>query len=303
MIKTPIAKFNNGNNKITLYDDGTQIVKGDMNFEYPLTIDCKISSLCTMNCPFCYEGNNENGKIADFNQEWINSLPPYTEIAVNLNDPIDNESLDVYNFLNKLKEKKIITNVTVNFITFKGFYALLKQWQELGLFKGIGVSIHNDFLVDPEFFVEGRFKKFDNLVIHTIYGVTSPEIYKQLHRRYKDAKVLILGYKEKGRGIEYSKNNELLKNQKQMWVLQNLDKMFNWYKVLAFDCLAVKQLDIKNKVPKEVYELNYLGDDGTRSMYIDMVNKKFALSSLSTKTYDITDNIKDMFNIVKAEKD
>ena len=88
-----------------------------------------------------------------------------------------------------------------------------------------------------------------------------------------------------------------------MWVLQNLDKMFNWYKVLAFDCLAVKQLDIKNKVPKEVYELNYLGDDGTRSMYIDMVNKKFALSSLSTKTYDITDNIKDMFNIVKAEKD
>ena len=32
-----------------------------------------------------------------------------------------------------------------------------------------------------------------------------------------------------------------------MWVLQNLDKMFNWYKVLAFDCLAVKQLDIKNK--------------------------------------------------------
>ena len=302
MIKKPIAKFNNGNNVITLYDDGTQIVKGDMNFEYPLTIDCKISSLCTVECPYCYEGNNPNGKIADFNQEWINSLPPYTEIAVNLNDPIDNESLDVYNFLNKLKEKKIITNVTINFNTFKDFHYILEAWQKKGLIYGIGVSLTDKFFEDPEFYVEGRFKKFKNLVIHTIFGITSYKDYKTLSKYYPEAKILILGYKDKGRGINYHKENKAINfNQKQ--VLDNFEELYDMFDTIAFDCLAVKQLDIKNKVPKDVYELNYLGDDGTRSMYIDMVNKKFAKSSLSDKTYNITNNIKEMFNIVKSEKD
>ncbi len=300
-IKRPIAKFKNGNNTVSLYDDGTQVVKGDMNFEYPLTIDCKISSLCTVGCPYCYEGNGPKGKIANFNQEWINSIPPYTEIAINLNSPIDTPKSDVYDFLNILKEKNIITNVTVNFNTFKDNYDLLKEWQDYGLFYGIGVSLTPEFFVAPKDFVK-LFSKFDNLVIHTIFGITSLEDYKMLHKYYPNAKVLILGYKDKGRGINYhSENNKEVEDCKKS-VLDNFDEFCRLFNTIAFDCLAVKQLDIKNKVSKKVYDTYYLGDDGTRSMYIDMVNKKFASSSLSEKTYDLTSNLKEMFKIVKNEK-
>ena len=36
-------------------------------------------------------------------------------------------------------------------------------------------------------------------------------------------------------------------------------------------------------------------------MYVDMVNGEFAKSSVSTKRYSITDNIVNMFNIVREE--
>ena len=38
------------------------------------------------------------------------------------------------------------------------------------------------------------------------------------------------------------------------------------------------------------------------TMYVDLVNKKFARSSVSVNRYEIMDNIIDMFNVVRNEK-
>ena len=45
-----------------------------------------------------------------------------------------------------------------------------------------------------------------------------------------------------------------------------------------------------------------MGDDGTHTMYIDLVKKQFAKTSTSIKGYDLLDNIDDMFKIIKEEE-
>jgi hypothetical protein len=45
----------------------------------------------------------------------------------------------------------------------------------------------------------------------------------------------------------------------------------------------------------------YMGDDGTMTFYIDLVEKKFAKNSLATIRYDLLDDVVDMFNIIQRE--
>ena len=58
---------------------------------------------------------------------------------------------------------------------------------------------------------------------------------------------------------------------------------------------------MKNQLPNEEYERHYMGDDGKFTMYIDLVNQKFAKNSISNVRYDLLDNIIDMFKIVKKD--
>ena len=45
----------------------------------------------------------------------------------------------------------------------------------------------------------------------------------------------------------------------------------------------------------------YMGDDGKFTMYIDLVKKEFARSSISEKRYSLLENIEDMFKIILNE--
>ena len=75
----------------------------------------------------------------------------------------------------------------------------------------------------------------------------------------------------------------------------------NWFDVVSFDNLAIKQLNPKRLMSDEQWNQFYLGDDGKFSMYIDLVNQEFAKSSVSIERYPITADIRDMFNKVKGE--
>ena len=44
----------------------------------------------------------------------------------------------------------------------------------------------------------------------------------------------------------------------------------------------------------------YMGDDGEASMYIDLVERKFARTSTSETRFDLENNIIDMFNKVRV---
>ena len=60
-------------------------------------------------------------------------------------------------------------------------------------------------------------------------------------------------------------------------------------------------LELRNAMTEKEWDDFYMGDDGQFTMYIDLVNKKFAKSSISNKRYKLLDNIEDMFEIVKGE--
>ena len=154
----------------------------------------------------CYEGNTPNGKFADIlNQKWVDTLHPYTELAIGGNEPLHP---DLVPFLEKLKAKKVFASMTVNQSTFERYFGLISKLCNDKLIYGLGVS-----LVDPNPDFLAKFKMFPNGVLHVINGVITKKQIDAL--RGKDLKMLILGYKNLGRGIDYLKHEEdvVLSNQ------------------------------------------------------------------------------------------
>lgn len=197
-------------------------------------------------------------------------------------------------FLLKLKDRKIIANITVNQKHFMDNLELLKAWQDEKLFYGIGIS-----LVDSNEKFLDEVEKFPNAVIHVINGVVTPaQLFSISHKTFK---ILILGYKDFGRGTNYHLANSYEINKNMDFLYYNLEFIRNNVKVLSFDNLAITQLDPKRLLTEEQYKEFYMGDDGQFTMYIDAVERKFAKNSTATVRYDLTDNIDGMFQIIKGE--
>jgi len=93
-------------------------------------------------------------------------------------------------------------------------------------------------------------------------------------------RVLLLGYKKKGRGAGYY-DKQIENNILTFKSLIDDNQML----ILSFDNLALEQLDVKNLVSAEDYELYYMGDDGEFTFYVDLPNHKYAVSSTSDETY------------------
>ena len=117
-------------------------------------------------------------------------------------------------------------------------------------------------------------------------------------------KLLILGYKHLRRGDDYFNKEKDLIEKNQKWLEDNILELFSHFKVVSFDNLALEQLNMQNKLDKNIWEDCYMGDDGTTTFYIDCVNKQFAQSSTSSldKRYPLLDNIDDMFKVITANK-
>ena len=55
-------------------------------------------------------------------------------------------------------------------------------------------------------------------------------------------------------------------------------------------------------MPDKEWERLYMGDEGEYTFFIDVVNKKFAVSSLAETQYDLMDDVDDMFRKVREIK-
>lgn len=291
--------YKNGNMIVTINDEtGTrECFTRDDEFkpEFPLNIDVMISQKCNYGCPQCYAGCTSNGKHADlFGFEFINSLHPYTELALNINSEVPPRFEE---FLQFIKEKKIITNVTVNQRFLEQHSDYIDKLYEDKLIYGLGVSLSN---ATPEFVQ--LIKKYPKAVIHTINGILTESDVEVL--KDNDLKILILGYKMKNRGSEYynSKDHKkIIDNQK--WLYDNLEDIMGHFNVLSLDCLGIEQLEPKRFIPAEQYELLYQGRDGSITYAIDMVNGTFASSSTSEVEYPILDSVEEMFKVVLRESE
>jgi hypothetical protein len=297
--KIILGSYVNGNTSVKIYDDGTKIrttEDDEFNSEFPESIDLKITNVCNRGCLFCHEDSKPNGEHAFLcRPEFLNTLRPYTELAIGGGDPLCHPDIEV--FLKKMREQKVICNITVNQQHFMESYGRIRLWSENKMIYGIGVSLDYNNPVSSEFI--GMIQSLPNAVIHIIEGVISREqMFALTNRRLK---VLILGYKMLRRGMKYF-DEKVLENKK--WLKQTIPVYINssMFQNISFDNLAIEHLEIKKILPEELWSEFYMGDDGQHTMYIDLVNKEYSKSSTSTLRFDITDDIIEMFSVVKSDK-
>lgn len=288
----------NGNSFVELYSNGTRRVRtidrhcNYIELDLPLSLDINISNRCSNGCPYCYAGNTPTGNVADLlDMNYLNNVSGI-EIAINIQYPLP-ENFKLW--LEMMRQQNIIVNGTINQLDFERdintLYAM-KELKQLDLLHGLGISFRK---YDETLYQTIKEELGDDVVVHVIVGITLiDDIIKLLNNNFK---VLILGYKQKNRGIDYfaNANIEAFKN--------DIDKIlnYNFKSVIAFDTAGLKQLDIKNKISEEQWNNSYQGDEGTISFYIDAVNKIFNIDSHTTKEPINIDNLslKEMFSIIK----
>lgn len=291
-----IVQYKNGNYTVIRdLDSGTLVKMNDLDFleaDFPDSFDLKITNSCDMGCKFCHENSLPNGKHGDImNAKFINTLHPYTEIAIGGGNPLEHP--DLIAFLKKLKQLKMIPNMTINQVHFMKNKDLIKYLIDNELIYGLGVSLVNA----NESFIN-EVSKYPNAVIHVINGVHSVDELKKLYD--KGLKLLILGYKEFRRGKDFY-SNKVIESESELYT--NLEDLIKHFKVVSFDNLALKQLNPKRLLTEEEYDRYYMGADGQTTMFIDLVKEEFSTSSTTPedKRHKLLDNIIDMFNIIKEE--
>lgn len=308
-----IGAYTNGNYQVAIFEDGTKIRSNDIEptegqspdecfiAEFPESIDVTITHRCNAGCEMCYAGCTMHGENADImNAKWIDGLKPYTEMAIGGGNIFEHP--DLIPFLEKLRARKVFANITVNQRHFMERYNDIVYMINTGLVKGVGVSVFNptDELLDAMAGIE-------NAVAHCILGVvTLDEIVKMYDR---DMRVLLLGYKTTGRGEAYSFKHYSEIGNNIAEIDRSISDLVKHFKVVSFDNLALKQLNIKDMLTTEEWNRFYMGDDGvdgkttSATMFIDMVDKVFAINSMEHVRYSIKegDTPESMYQFLRKE--
>lgn len=288
-----LAKYQNGNLVTELYSDGTRIRTTDDDEFCPAfaeNVDVQVSNRCDHACPMCYANCTIDGAFGKLSGwKFLDTLHSGTEMAVNLNFPMADDFID---FLRTIKSKGVFPNVTINQDHFMQHEDIIQQLYDEELIYGLGVSLTHPTTE----FIE-RIKKYPNAVIHVINGIVTKEQFDIL--KDNNLKILILGYKDVGRGIQYKQTDNSLIQSKKDWLYQNLEEVTHMFKVVSFDNLGLEQLDVHRLLSDREWERFYGGDDGTFTFFINLVEGYFAKNSLSEMHYPIGDySIDEMFKII-----
>jgi len=271
-----IAKYQNGNTTVTIKNDGTKIREYENTPEilHPESIDVKITNYCDIGCAYCHESSTTKGIHGDLKKllQVINDLPAGVELAIGGGNPLSHPNL--VEFLQVLKGKGIIANLTVNQGHLKTFQDMITYLIKYELVKGVGISItSNNFN-----YIKPLLEITDNIVYHIIAGVNKVEVVERLIE-LGNCKVLVLGYKLFGFGVNF--------HSKEVDA-----ELKRWYKklpsfigkcTLSFDNLAIEQLKVKRLFTYEGWNKFYMGDDFCFTMYIDAVKQEYAPTSRSNK--------------------
>lgn len=138
-----LSSYVNGNYKVYIFDDGTKVrTTNDDSFisAFPESIDLKITNRCDMGCPYCHENSTIDGVHGDIlSLGFIDTLHPFTEIAIGGGDPMSHPNL--IPFLRKLKNRKIIANMTIHQSRFEKSIDVVRELVHEQLIHGIGISV------------------------------------------------------------------------------------------------------------------------------------------------------------------
>ena len=297
-----LVKYKNGNYTVTLdLESGTMIrysKDDELRPDFPDSMDVKITNRCDRGCPWCHERSTADGAEADYEDliRFIDSLPPYTQLALGGGNVLSYPHLLL--FLDECKKRNLVPSITVNQSHFEendlDIWYLAKEKQVYG----VGISLEK-----PTPTLISRLHLFQNAVVHVIAGIVSvPQLRTLAHQGFK---VLILGYKKFGRGQDFLGEHLRQVADKIKELQKYLPEMIKdgWFKNISFDNLALEQLGVKNFLHQETWNKIYMGDDGTATMYVDMVKKEFAKSSTSKTRYPLKEDVRDMLEVIHTERE
>lgn len=295
-----LGRYKNGNVITTIYSDGTKerfTYDDEFHPIFAENMDIKICNRCDRGCHWCHEGSTPDGKLGDImNEKFINTLHAYQEVALGGGNMLEHP--DLIPFLQKLRDKKVIPNITLNQKHFEDNINLVEELTLKKLIFGIGVSLENP----TEKFIK-KVNKFPNAVVHVINGIFTESDCAALSNH--GLKLLILGYKNLRRGSQFLLNESDTIHQNQKWLENHINDLISNFTVVSFDNLAIEQLAIKERwsLSDELWDEFYAGDDGNFTYYIDMVERKFARSSTAPfdKRYDLLDDVDEMFRLIQNE--
>ena len=296
-----LGDYVNGNHRTILYDDGTRVretgsyvdgkwVADDADhftFDFPESFDLKITDFCDGGCPWCHENSSLIGKHGDLSKldYIVETMQPGTEIAVGGGHALACPGL--LPFLQQLKERGIIANITVNQKHLGEWSGAIMHLVQENLVRGIGISLADSSKIEDLDFID---KLGPNVVIHVIAGIFDDKDIPFVRGR----KVLILGYKMLRRGNSYIDSSikyaELVHNMELLRVLWQHD-LAKECKAVAYDNLAIEQLGPKEefRIPDTKYVHMYQGNDTEcfdadgnmtcSTMFIDLPNMQVARMS------------------------
>ena len=296
-----LGRYKNGNVDTSIFSDGTKIRHTNDDEFHPAfaeNMDIKLCNRCDRGCRHCHEGSTPDGKLGDImNEKFLDTLHEYQELSCGGGNILEHP--DLIPFLQKLRDKKVIPNITLNQKHFEDNLDLVSDLVSNNLIFGLGISLENPTIE----FIE-KVKRFPNAVIHVINGIFTESDCAALSDH--GLKILILGYKDLRRGSQYHLNarDEIGKNQE--WLKGELSDLIGRFHVVSFDNLAIEQLSIKERwceLSDKSWDEFYAGDDGNFTYYIDMVERKFARSSTADfdKRYDLLDDVDEMFKVIQNE--
>lgn len=302
-----LGKYQNGNYKVMLFEDGTKVRYNNLDNltpDFAESMDVKLTDKCSVGCSFCYEKCTPLGKHSDIlSQNWINTLHPWTELAINGND-LDHPQLD--QFLDLMKSKNIIVNMTLNQVQFIKNKDLVDNYLADHKVWGLGISMSEN--LNPDLLDE--LSKYPNVVLHMINGLITPDMISKYEDKLKKLKILVLGYKYVGRGVDYKDKHDSEVQKNMEWLKDNIIDLLQpgRFKLGSFDNLAITQLDLEKQVRTKTdlkWEELYMGDDGDYSFYIDAVSQTFAKNSTISKdqNYQVLESVDDMFNFIRNGKE
>lgn len=300
-----IHQYLNGNYIVTIDNEvGTKSYRAlrigeELISDFPDSIDLKITNKCSIGCPYCHESSTLNGKSFNLEKtiQLLSELPKGVEIAIGGGDVLEPSVVnDFVNLMNWLNDNDYLPRATLNIESIRkyikieenGFGIITNDRVRLnGSNKCLGISISKFDKKDFKLVEDNCIDTFDTLnilVYHVIAGLFPLEDLEKLLESSK--RVLILGYKSWGRGknitppVSLKETSDIVKRH-----IFKLRTGYDRYRfldeknVLAFDNLAIEQLEIRDCFTEYEWNRLYMGDEFTHTMYVDAVNEEFAPTS------------------------
>lgn len=291
-----LYNYQNGNTDVKIFSDGTKIRTfiGESISDFPESMDVKITNYCDPTsdspiCAYCHEKSNLQGKHGDLNILWnkIKSLPSGIELALGGGNVLAHPALTP--FLVKAKEKGFISNITINQKHILDYNDILSTIVDHKLVYGIGISYQSKEKLNDLVNLTTN----HNLVFHMIMGINTlqdvQDCYDFCNANNLPCKILVLGYKNYGWGINYLLKHKSIETNKYQWYIR-LAKFFKIPNmILSFDNLAIEQLSLKRYFTDEGWSKFFMGEDGKHTMYVDAVLQEFAKSSTSQNRVSFND--------------